>query len=156
MKSLRSKERPNKTESRLRWSWSRSWWRSTKTRRKGLRELAVSKSQSRIRRRPSKEEWTVLEDSKKLLTWLPTRTRIKMKLRWEISSLSTDFSPHSWKRRWRRKWTGIMLLRMHSRRLGQPQDSLMWMRLSTGSWLENKHTLNFWRLSLKMREKLII
>ena len=127
---------------------------SNKIRRKENRESVVFKDLSETKKRLSREEWKDKRDKKRLLIWLLMKTKIRMKFKCRRSSLFKDFTLLSLRRRWNMKWKRTIILRMHSRRSEPLPIFQMLTKLFIDFWQESRHTLNFWLLFLRMKERL--
>lgn len=139
----KSREELSKIESKLKPRFKWLWTKLIKIRKRELKELDHFKSQLKIRKRLLREGWKESGDNRKSLIWLPMRIKIKMKSKCIKSSSFRDFSHLSWRKRWKKRWTGTLLLKMLSKISELPQDFLMWMKSSIDSWPENKHIQSF-------------
>jgi len=92
---------------------------------------------------------------KRLLSKQQMTAKINLKLKIDKTSTFKNSGTPSWERRWTRKWRIHNRLMQHSEISRLPLESLMSKSLLSVSWLENKITLIYFKMSTLQTRKLI-
>lgn len=128
----------------LKIGWKSSWEWLTKITTRGRRELALSRSQLKIRSLQLSVASKDIVASTRLQRRLLMKTKIQTNLKCSRTSFANECGALFWNSRWRRKWNAHSKLKVLSKRLGPRLDFLMYRILWIDSWLENRLTPNCW------------